>query len=690
MIDLKEFAWPVRGFARGADWNPDQWPREVWQRDIELMVAAGVNLVTLPVFAWASLEPSEGQFDFGWLDEILDAVAAAGIGVDLATGTATPPAWLVRKHPDALPVNQQGTRLDYGSRQSYCPSSEAFRSGTRRLVTAMADHYRDHPALVLWHISNEYGDHVSRCYCDKCAAGFRAWLTARYQEIGALNEAWGTAMWGQRYGSFAEVNPPRATMAPANPTHTLDYARFCTENINSLYVLEREVLTSVTPEIPATTNFMTVLTDIDYWKLAGELDFISFDNYPDPADPVGHLPAALNYGIMRSLAGRKPWLLLESAPSAVSWREHNVPKADGQNRAHAFQAVAHGSDAVMYFQWRASRVGAERFHSAIVGHLGEESRTLKETSQLWHELERLEAVTSSKVRSSVALVVDWESRWAMFGPETMPSNRLVWVEQLRAYQAVLASFGLAVDAVHPQSDFGQYDLVVAPNQFLLDSAAGARLSDYVQRGGHLVVGPFSAVVDEHNHVHEGGAPGPLRAALGVRVEEPWPVAPQAPMVVSGTDGYSAEVADWAEYLHCADGVEVVAQYSSGPLAARAAITRNAFGAGEATYISCVLSRESLAPVLQSALSRAGIECRPVPAAAVEVVTRTDGESDFTFVINHGEQPARVRIPSQRTLLLGAAGVVGDELTLAPFDVAVIQTDSSEPSLKHVQLVEVTQ
>lgn len=678
--------WPVRGIARGADWNPDQWPREVWLRDVELMVDAGVNLVTLPVFSWPMLEPADGEFTFSWLDDVLDSVAAAGIGVDLATATATPPAWLVRAFPEVLPVDASGVRLEYGSRQSYCLSAEPFIERTERLATRMAERYAKHPALAMWHVSNEYGDHVTRCYCSNCARVFRVWLEARYRDVDALNEAWGTAMWGQRYSSFAEIEPPRRSMAPANPTHTLDFARFSTQSINALFDREAAALRRITPDVPITTNFMTIMTDVDYWQLAPRVDLVSFDNYPDPSDPLGHVPAALNYGLMRGLAGRRPWMLLESATSAVSWREVNVPKEPGRNRLHAVQAVAHGSDAVMYFQWRASRVGAERFHSAVVGHRGEASRTLVETSGLWHELAAIEgSIVGTQVRSDVALVVDWESRWAMIGPETMPSNRLQWIEQLRTWHAALVGLGLTVDAVHPSGDLSQYRLVVMPSQFMLEERQAERLVDYVRHGGHLVVGPFSAVVDRDNHVHAGGAPGPLTGLLGVAAEEPWPIVEPVQLA---TESMPLTARDWTEWLEVAPDVEVLARYGEGPLGGRAAVTLHRDGNGSASYVSAKLDRTDMQALLRDAAIRAGMPVREDDRLDVEVVTRTDGGRDITFALNHGRHEARLRVPERLRTLLSDARAEGEVQVLPALGVLIVESAAGTPDSQHHQQIEV--
>lgn len=684
---MRDLSWPISGFAKGADWNPDQWPKEVWLRDIELMVESKVNLVSFPVFGWSMLEPSEGVYDFSLLDELMDLLAANSIGADLATATATPPAWMARKYADVLPVDSNGTKLDYGSRQSYCPNSQSFRRGIAALVSKLAQRYSNHPALKMWHISNEYGDHISRCYCQNCEVGFRSWLETKYQSIDGLNQAWGTKMWGQLYSDFSEVNPPRKTMAPSNPSHTLDYARFATDSITELLVVEKTILESISKDVPVLTNFMTVLTDVDYWKLSEQVDYVTFDNYPDPADPLAHNAAALNYSVMRSLAKRKPWMLLESATSAVSWRNHNLPKPEGMNRLHAFQAVAHGSDAVMYFQWRASLVGAERFHSAVVGHYGEQSRTYLETKRIWKELDSLSSVVGSKVRSSVAMLLDWESRWAMHGPETMPSDELVWIEQMRAYHKTLLALGVTANFVHPEAALTEYDLVIAPSSFLLSEKAAENIADYVEQGGHIIFGPFSGVVDGNNHVPKTGFLGSLAKVFGIQVEEYWPVGSDVSVELSSGQSASAKV--WTEFIHANKTTTVVGKYVDGALAGREAITTNLYGKGEATYISCDLDFDALVEIMRKVLSAAGVSHRKLPSLEIESVVRTDGETDYGFILNHSRSRATVWLPEGSELLLADAKASGDGwYELAPLEVVIYQRPSENPSLKLNQVIEV--
>ncbi len=509
--------------AYGGDYNPDQWPEETWLDDARLMREAGVNLVSLPVFSWPQLEPEPGVYDWGWLDRVIEILWDAGVKIDLATATATPPSWLVRNHPEMLPWNEQGRRLEFGSRQAYCPSSPIWREHVVRMSRAMAERYGEHPALALWHVSNEYGDHVARCWCPESSAHFRRWLEARYGDLDGLNEAWGVNVWGQRYTAWEHIEVPRQATGPVNPTQLLDFERFSSDALLELFQLEIDVLREVTPDIAVTTNFMSLLRDLDYWDFAAVEDLVTDDAYPDPADPEAHVPAALNYGLMRSLKGGQPWLLLEQAASAVSWREVNVPKAPGQMRIDSLQAIAHGSDGAMFFQWRQAKYGQEKFHSAMLGHRGEASRSFQETKAFGAELQRLAPVRGTRVRARVALVVDWDSWWGSSATESLPSQRLDWLAQARAWNAALYELGHPVDTVRATGPFDGYDVVVVPNLYVADAAQAAALADYVATGGQLVVGPFSGVVDATEKVHDGGAPGPLRELLGVEVDEHWPV-----------------------------------------------------------------------------------------------------------------------------------------------------------------------
>ncbi|KAA2261477.1 beta-galactosidase [Solihabitans fulvus] len=627
----------VEGLLYGADYNAEQWPESVWEQDAKLMREAGVTMVTLGVFSWARVQPSEDEWDFGWLDRLLDLFHANGIAVDLATASASPPAWLVRKYPEVLPVTADGVRLEFGSRQHYCPSSPIFRAAATRLARALAQRYGSHPALALWHIHNEYGDHVTECFCAESASDFRRWLLKRYaDDIERLNFAWGTEFWAQRYSSFDQVEPPRTAPGPVNPGQVLDWRRFCSDALLACFLDEREVLRELSPQIPVTTNFMSMFKALDYWTWAAHEDLVSDDAYPDPSGASDHVLAAMNYDLMRSLGGGRPWLLMEQAPSAVSWRTVNVPKPPGLHRLWSLQTVAHGADGVMYFQWRASRAGAEKFHSALLPHGGTATRGWRETVRFGAELRRLAEVAGSRSSASVAVVLDWNSWWALEMADH-PSARVKLKEQVLGWYSALHARNVAVDFVPPGAPLEDYRLVLCPNLYSVSVPTAEWLTSYVAGGGRLVCGFFSGIVDELDHIHQstdgsgGGYPGPLREVLGVVVDEFWPVADGDAVPVLVADNTTAATV-WSEWLDATTATTTGWYAGSGPLAGRPAITRNAHGSGEAWYVSCQLGA-GIDVVLAEALGAAGIEPVLAVPAGVEVTRRTGPDAAYLFLLN---------------------------------------------------------
>jgi beta-galactosidase len=655
--------------AYGGDYNPEQWPEEVWREDVRLMREAGVNLVTLGVFAWSRLEPEPGHFDFGWMDRVIELLHGAGVAVDLATATASPPPWLAHRHPDSLPVLADGTRLWPGGRQQYCPSSQAYRAAARRLVEALADRYGSHPAVVLWHVNNEYGCHVPACWCDESAAAFRGWLRRRHGTLDALNEAWGTAFWSQRYSTWEEVLPPRRAPTFPNPTHELDFRRFSSDALLECFELERAVLAERSPDVPVTTNFMGFFKPLDYWTWAAREDVVSNDAYPDPSDPRSPMRAAMGGDLMRSLGGGRPWILMEQTSSRVNWRPRNVVKAPGQMRLWSLQAVARGADGIMFFQWRQSRAGAEKFHSAMVPHGPVESSPVwAEVSALGAELARLDAVRGGRVPASVAILLDWESWWALELP-SKPSADVRLLEQIEAYYEPLHRAGVAVDFAHPGADLSGYRLVLAPNLYLAGDEAAANLRAFVEGGGTLLVGFFSGIVDACDRVRLGGYPGALRDVLGLRVEDFAPLAEGDTVALSG--GGRARL--WSE-LVTPLGAEVVATFEDGPVAGRPAVLRHGLGHGTAWYVATAPDPATLAALLRRAWTEAGVE----PAAAglpegVEAVRRVaDGGPSLLFVLNHRPEGVEVTLPGGGVDLLSGQAVAGGPLALPPRGVAIIQ------------------
>lgn len=620
----------VSGLCFGGDYNPEQWPQEVWREDAALMREAGVTLVTVGVFAWAMLEPAPGRYEFGWLDRVLEILHSAGVAVDLATATASPPPWFSVGHPAALPVDPHGNRLSHGSRQTFCPSSPAYRDAALALVGQLADRYGDHPALAMWHVHNEYGCHNARCYCDTTAAAFRDWLRARYPDLAALNEAWGTAFWSQRYTAWQQIVPPRATSSYPNPGLALDFHRFSSDALQELFVAERDLLHERTPGVPVTTNLMTGgFTRLDYWRWAAELTgpdrLVSNDHYliaDDPTPPAAQIAYAAD--LTRSLAAGGGWLLMEHSTSAVNWQPRNLVKPPGQLVRDSLAHVARGSEGAMFFQWRASRAGAERWHSAMVPHAGTGTALWREVVTLGGYLRQLGEIAGSVVDAEVAVLLDYPSGWAAEGP-AQPSVDMASFDEVRRWHTALWRRGVTTNLAHPGGDLSRYRLVLAPALYLLDDAAAANLTGYVRGGGTLLVGPYSGVVDEHDRVRLGGYPGGLRDLLGVRVEQYCPLPAGATVALD--NGATGRI--WTEQAH-ATGASAVASYVDGPAAGSPALTSHRVGDGIAWYLGTRLVDESLDRLLAS------LGAQPL-VPGVDAVRRThpDGRS-YLFLLNHGD------------------------------------------------------
>ena len=491
----------------GGDYNPEQWPREVWDEDVRLMGEAGVNLVTVGVFSWAQLEPAAGVYDFGWLRELLDLLGAAGIGVDLATPTASPPPWLTARYPEVLPIDARGARYSPGSRQHFCVCSPMYRSAARHIVERLVSEVGSHEAVKMWHVHNEYACHVPYCYCDHHAQAFRSWLRLRYGSIEALNDAWGTTFWSQRYGDFAEVLPPGMTPTFVNPGQDLDYRRFSSDAFLEELSEEREILRKCRPELPITTNFMGFFKPLDYFAWASELDVVSTDNYADPSDPGCPMLSAMHYDLVRSLNKDVPWMVMEQTSFRVNFREHNVGKVPGQMRAMSYQAIARGATGVLFFQWRASMAGAEKFHSAMLSHSGAASPVWAEVAELGRELARLGTFGEASVEAQVAVAFSWPNWWALEAP-SKPANDLKMVDQLSWMYRPLYRGGVTTDFCRPDEPLERYQVVLVPSLYLITEEEGSNILSFVKGGGTVVISFWSGIVDAHDAVYLGPYGGP--------------------------------------------------------------------------------------------------------------------------------------------------------------------------------------
>ncbi|QNE79041.1 beta-galactosidase [Streptomyces finlayi] len=626
----------------GGDYNPEQWPEEVWAEDARLMREAGVNSVTVGVFSWTMIEPRPGAREFDWLDRLMDLMHAHGIGVVLATPTSSPPPWMGARHPETLPRAEDGSVIWYGSRQHFCASSPVYRRYAAALTEDLAARYADHPALTVWHINNEYCTH---CWCDATAEHFRRWLAGRHTTVAALNEAWGTAFWSQRYDSWAEILPPRKAQYLHNPAQLLDFRRFTSDALMECYVAERDIVARHSPHIPVTTNFMPLWSGQDAWAWSAEEDIVSVDIYPDPRDPQGGQYNAMLADMTRSQAGG-PWMVMEQAAGPVNWRAVNHPKPKGLNRLWSLQAVARGADAICYFQWRQSRQGAEKFHSGMLSHAGERGRTFGEVKRLGAELELIgPEVSGSAVTGDVAILHDWDAWWAGT-QEGRPSSLLSYPEVVQSWHRGLWESGVTTGFARPEADLSAYRMVAVPHLYLLTAAAIDNLVAYVRGGGTLVCGFFTGIADEDDRVRPGGMDSRLRELFGIRtVHEWWPLDADEAVECEGSpgiEGFEGHV--WSEELEPDGSAETVATYRGGELDGLPAVLRK----DTAWYVSTLPAPEALRALLGRAAGEAGV--RPVVAdlpAGVEAVRR----GDVLFLLHHGRGRVTVTLPGPHIDLL---------------------------------------
>ncbi|MDT0404623.1 MULTISPECIES: beta-galactosidase [Streptomyces] len=664
----------LTGLAFGGDYNPEQWPENVWDEDVRLMREAGVTMVSVGIFSWALLEPSPGVYDFGWLDRNLGLLHGAGIRVDLGTPTVAPPAWFYRAHPDALPVTEDGVRLEFGSRGAICHSNADYRAAAANITTRLAERYGDHPALALWHVHNEYGVPVSACYCDSCADHFRRWLRREYGTVEAVNEAWGTAFWGQRYAGFDEINPPRRTPTVGNPAQALDYRRFADATMRENFTAERDILHRLSPGVPVTTNFMTALSQcdsVDYWAWGREVDLVTNDHYLITDGRRTHVNLAMAADLTRSVAGGAPWLLLEHSTSGVNWQPRNPAKAPGQMARNSLAHVARGSEGAMFFQWRQSRRGAEKFHSAMLPHGGTDTRVFHEVTELGSAVASLGPIRGSRTEAGVAVLWDWQSWWAQ-NLDWRPSEDHDARERADAWYEALYDHHLTVDFAHPEADLSRYPLVVVPALYLMTRAAGDNLREYVENGGTLVVSYFSGIVDEHDAVHEGPYPGALRDVLGLTVEEFSPLLGGERVRLTGPGGSGLDADVWTEFV-VPRGAETVWTYADGLTEGRPAVTRHRLGEGTAWYVSTRLGAEGLATLLGRVVEDTGTDPRGDLPRDVEVVRRTGESGTFLFAINHTAADAKVPLDTPGTELLTGEPAAG-RLAVPAGAVRVVRLD----------------
>jgi beta-galactosidase len=659
------------GILYGGDYNPEQWPEEVWLEDVQLMQQAHVNCVSVAIFSWAKLEPRAGEYDFDWLDRIIDLLHRHGIRIMLATATASPPPWLSSAYLESLPVDRAGLRFKPGSRQHYCPNSDAYATAAASLAGRMAERYGKHPAVLMWHVNNEYACHTFECYCDVCRSAFRRWLEQRYITIDALNDVWGTSFWSQRYGQWDEIELPNRTSTFVNPGQMLDYRRFMNASILKLYRGEVDAIRRAGARQPVFTNTVFGMKWLDQFEWARHVDYMAVDMYPDPAlRERAWNSVAFGYDVIRSAKQGNPFLLLEQATSQVNWRPVNQLKTPGMMRTLSLQALARGSDSVMFFQWRASRAGAEKFHSAMVPHGGAQgSRIFDEVTQFGAELEKLKGVVGSRVKAEVGLLFSFENIWAL-EIESKPTQ-FDAMEAILPWHDALDRQNITLDIVHPDADYSKYRVVLVPLLYQITRDQAERLSDYIRQGGTAIVGYFSGIADERDHIWLGGYPALLQDALGIRVEEWQPLQPGESASFEDAAGTQATGSHWADLFHPLTA-SVMARYKGGMMDQWPVIARNAFGNGQAYYVGTRPDAAYLGAMLRRICAENGVTPLITSPTGVECLLRENDTARYLFVINHTDVPAQVDLNAQSGIDLLTGNAVSGRISLAPQAACVIE------------------
>ena len=662
----------------GGDYNPDQWPEETWQEDMRLLKLAGIHVATLTVFAWGKLQPDESTYDFSWLDRVMDMLSAHGMHACMATSTGAVPAWMATRYPDVLRTTIEGHRRKFGGRHNFCPNSPTFRRFAPALAGRMAERYGKHPALVAWHVGNEYG---GSCYCDTCERAFRLWLKARYGALAALNDAWNTSFWGHTFSDWDQIVLPSLLSEHLDATRTvfqgitLDYYRFNSESILECFKAERDAIKSATPDVPVTTNLMGTFKSLDYFRWAREMDVVSWDSYPSLDTPVSDI--AMRHDLMRGLKAGQPFMLMEQTPSQQNWQPYNSLKRPGVMRLQSWQAVARGADTVQFFQVKRSRGACEKYHGAVIAHAGHENtRVFREVAALGRELAGLgDALVDSRVESKIGVLFDWENWWAV-EMSSGPSAALKYVAQVSAWHEAFWSQNYSVDMIGEGHDLARYDVVVAPVLYMLKPGVARRLAEFVERGGTFLTTFFSGIVNQYDLVTLGGYPGELRSLLGIWVEEIDALLPDQKnsIVMKKAMGVLAGSFDCAllcDLLH-AEGADVLAEYGSDFYKGMPCLTRNRAGQGHAWYLATAPERKFLSRLAAFLAEEKNVQSVMRAPAGVEATRRTKGGQSFLFVLNHNDTAVRIDFGARHLTDLLAGGQVGGSVELLAKGVLVLK------------------
>lgn len=639
----------------GGDYNPEQWIREkdmIWPIDMKMGVKAGINTLSVGIFSWAMLEPREGEYHFEWLDEVMDMLAANGMKAVLATPSGARPAWMAEKYEEVRRVNGNRERELFRDRHNHCLTSPVYREKVRQINTKLAERYKDHPALGLWHISNEYG---GECHCPLCQAKFRQWLKNRYGDIDTLNDSWWNTFWSHRYSSFEQIESPSPRGENGHGL-TLAWKRFTTDQFCDFYDWEIEPLKRITPDIPCTTNLMHTYTGINYFKLGEHLDVSSWDNYPmwtgDERDVAVCMDASFRHDLMRGVCGRKPYMMMESSPSAVNWQQVNRLRKPGLLELQGLQAIAHGSDTVQYFQFRKGRGSSEKFHGAVISHdNSEENRVYKEVCKVGQALKELKAVVGAGTENRIAVVYDWENRWMLDLAQFGNNLDKGYEEIVRRHHNAFLQAGYGVDVVDESREIADYKVVCGPMTYMLRPGFAEKVKAFVAAGGTYIATHCSGWVNEEDLCYMNGFPGPLKEVFGVWDEET-DALDETQQNHFTWNGKRYEVKKWAALVH-PQGAKVLAEYEENFYKGYPALTVNEYGKGKCYYMAGCAGEDFLREFYKYVTAEAGLA--PIVENLTEGLVCTERvgvNGRFVFVMNSSPAERTVELPACENVRTG--------------------------------------
>ncbi|MCU9615111.1 beta-galactosidase [Caldibacillus lycopersici] len=671
----------------GGDYNPDQWLNrpDILVYDVKLMKLSHTNTFSVGIFAWSTLEPREGEYNFIWLDTIFENIHKIGGKVILATPSGARPAWMSQKYPEILRVNENRQKQLHGGRHNHCFTSPIYREKTQKINRKLAERYGDHPALLLWHISNEYG---GECHCNLCQDAFRNWLKEKYNnDLQALNDAWWGPFWSHTFTDWSQIESPSPIGENAVHGLKLDWKRFVTEQTISFYENEIVPLRELTPNIPITTNFMADTVDLipfqglDYSKFAKHLDVISWDAYPSwHNDWESTADLAIKVGFINDLyrsLKQQPFLLMESTPSNVNWHPINKAKRPGMHLLSSMQMIAHGSDSVLYFQWRKSRGSSEKFHGAVVDHDNSpNNRVFQEVAKVGETLEKLTDIIGTNRPADIAILYDWESNWAINDAQGFGMDTKRYPQTLQQHYRPFWEKDIPVDVITKEQDFSSYKLLIVPMLYLVSEDTISRLKSFVANGGRLVMTYISGLVNEHDLTYLCGWHHDLQEVFGINLLETDTLYPKDENYVSFHNKIY-QLKDYATVLSV-HGAKSEGIYLQDFYANTAAITSHSYGNGKAYYIGARLENQFHTDFYDEIIDELAI----MPAASVKhgkgvsVQVRKSASEDYIFVMNFTEEKQLIAFSDTVKDIITGDEITG-EIILDKYEVKIVLKNTSK-------------